>query len=143
MPIYDLRCAGGHRFEVTQSFAAPLPACPGCGAATAKLPTSFGIGGGASRSALPPPPERMPQTWRGTHRGDREYVASLRRTAEARQRLEERHPELAGDRRPVLAHEGRYEQAPLRAGDPGSPPTPTPVQSPAPAPSAGVPDSSR
>jgi hypothetical protein len=42
----------------------------------------------------------------------------LRRTAERRRALEDRHPELAGDRRPVLAHEGRFESAPLRAGDP-------------------------
>jgi hypothetical protein len=38
--------------------------------------------------------------------------------ADARRDLEARHPELAGDRRPVLAHEGRFEHAPLRAGDP-------------------------
>jgi hypothetical protein len=60
----------------------------------------------------------MPQTWRGTYEGNREYLTALRRTAEQRQVLEERHPELAGDRRPVLAHEGRFEVAPLRAGDP-------------------------
>ena len=50
--------------------------------------------------------------------GDRDYVTHLRRTAEERTRLEERHPELAGDRRPIVAHEGRFEHAPLRAGDP-------------------------
>jgi hypothetical protein len=73
---------------------------------------------------VPPPPERMPQTWKGTYRGDRDYVTHLRRVADARRDLEARHPELAGDRRPVLAHEGRFEQAPLRAGDP-VPPAPT------------------
>jgi hypothetical protein len=67
---------------------------------------------------VPPPPERMPQTWKGTYRGDRDYVTHLRRVADARRDLEARHPELAGDRRPVLAHEGRFEHAPLRAGDP-------------------------
>ena len=41
----------------------------------------------------------------------------LRRTAEARRTLEERHPEIAGDRRPVIAHEGAYETTPLRKGD--------------------------
>ncbi|GII53743.1 hypothetical protein Pth03_21320 [Planotetraspora thailandica] len=118
MAIYDLRCESGHRFEVVQSFTAPLPRCPECGAVTRKVPSTFGIGGGAAaRAALPPPAEMMPQTWRGTYGGDREYVAALRRTAEARRSLEERHPELAGDRRPVLAHEGRYERSPLRAGD--------------------------
>ncbi|HSP37083.1 MAG TPA: zinc ribbon domain-containing protein [Frankiaceae bacterium] len=119
MPIYDLRCPDGHRFESVQSFADPLPVCPSCGAATAKLPADFGIAGAAGATRrLPPPAERMPQTWRGTYNGDREYVTSLRRTAEARSRLEEKHPELAGDRRPIIAHEGRFESAPLRAGDP-------------------------
>jgi hypothetical protein len=42
----------------------------------------------------------------------------MRRTWEQRQKLEERHPEIAGDQRPILAHEGRYEKAPLRLGDP-------------------------
>lgn len=68
----------------------------------------------------------MPQTWRGTYNGNREYVASLRRTVEARQKLEERHPELAGDKRPIVAHEGRFEGAPLRAGDPLPPMHPHP-----------------
>jgi putative FmdB family regulatory protein len=117
MAIYDLRCSSGHRFEVIQPFSADLPPCPSCGAVTAKLPARFGIGG-AGLASLPPPAERMPQTWRGTYNGDREYVTSLQRTAEARQRLEDKHPELAGDRRPIVAHEGRYEQAPLRWGDP-------------------------
>jgi putative FmdB family regulatory protein len=52
-----------------------------------------GFGVGGTASVAPPP-ERMPQTWK-----------------------------LAGDRRPVLAHEGRFEHAPLRAGDP-LPPAP-------------------
>lgn len=114
MAIYELACESGHRFEVIQSFTAPLPGCPECGATTRKIPSSFAIGGTAS---VPPPPERMPQTWKGTYRGDRDYVTTLRRTAESRRKLEEKHPELAGDRRPIVAHEGRYEGAPLRAGD--------------------------
>lgn len=114
MPIYDLRCGLGHTFEVIQSFTAPLPPCPGCGTATTKIPSPFGIAG---RAALPPPAEAMPQTWRGTYDGNREYIMSLRRAAEQRRDLEDRHPELAGDRRPILAHEGRFEAAPLRAGD--------------------------
>jgi hypothetical protein len=118
VPIYELICQGGHRSETLQASTAPLPACPACGAATHKVPSRFGVGGTA---AVPPPPERMPQTWKGTYRGDRDYVTHLRRMADVRRDLEARHPELAGERRPVLAHEGRFEQAPLRAGDP--PPT--------------------
>jgi putative FmdB family regulatory protein len=115
VPIYELTCEAGHRSETLQASTAPLPACPACGGATRKLPSGFGMAG---RAAVPPPPERMPQTWKGTYRGDREYVTRLRRMADARRDLEARNPELAGDRRPVLAHEGRFEGAPLRAGDP-------------------------
>jgi len=118
VPIYELRCDEGHRFEVLQSFDAALPSCR-CGAAAVKVPARFGVAGTA---AVPPPPERMPQTWRGTYNGDREYLTSLRRTAETRRSLEDRHPELAGDRRPIVAHEGPYEGAPLRAGDTAHPP---------------------
>ena len=118
MPIYELSCETGHRSETLQASTAPLPACPVCGAATRKLPSGFGVGGTAS---VPPPPERMPQTWKGTHRGDRDYVTHLRRVADARRDLESRNPELAGDHRPVLAHEGRFEGSPLRAGDPAPP----------------------
>ncbi len=119
MPIYQLRCAQGHPdFEVIQSLQAPLPPCPQCGGRVRKVPARFGIGGSAAAS-LPPPAEAMPQTWRGTYEGNREYVTELRRTAEQRRALEDRHPELAGDRRPVLAHEGRYAAAPLRADPPG------------------------
>ena len=117
MPIYQLRCLQGHPdFEVIQSLRAPLPPCPECGQPVRKVPARFGIGGTAAAS-LPPPPGAMPQTWRGTYEGNREYVTGLRRTADQRRALEDRHPELAGDRRPVLAHEGRYAAAPLR-GDP-------------------------
>jgi putative FmdB family regulatory protein len=124
VPIYELTCEGGHRFETLQASTAPLPACPACGGATRKVPSGFGVGGTA---AVPPPPERMPQTWKGTYRGDREYVTHLRHIADARRDLEARYPELAGDRRPVLAHEGRYELAPLQAGD--SPPPAPPGRS--------------
>lgn len=126
MPTYVLACAADHVFEVRQSWSAPLPPCA-CGAATRKLPVPFATTGRGAAS-LPPPPERMPQTWRGTYEGNREYLTHLRRVAERRTAIEERHPELAGDRRPILAHEGRYEGAPLRAGDPlPGPATPSPA----------------
>jgi putative FmdB family regulatory protein len=118
VPIYELACDAGHRSETLQASTDPLPACPACGAATRKLPSGFGVGGTAS---MPPPAERMPQTWKGTHRGDRDYVTHLRRVTDARRDLEARNPELAGDHRPVLAHEGRFEGSPLRAGNPAPP----------------------
>jgi putative FmdB family regulatory protein len=78
VPIYELACEDGHRPESLQASADPLPACPVCGSATRKRPSGFGVGGTAS---VPPPPGRMPQTWKDTHRGDRDYVAHLRRFA--------------------------------------------------------------
>lgn len=136
MPIYQLRCLNGHRFEVLQSLHAALPACEYCGGETVKVPSVFAFTGRATRS-LPPPPEAMPQTWRGTYEGNREYVTELRRTAERRKDLEERHPELAGDQRPILAHEGRFATAPLRAGDP-VPQTAGPGRSDGPAPTGSA-----
>lgn len=118
MAIYDLRCSQGHTFEVIQAFTDPLPDCPSCGEPTVKIPARFAIG---KTARIPLPPDAMPQTWRGTYNADREYVTQLRRVADARAKLEERHPELRGDRRPVLAHEGPYQASPLRKGDPAPP----------------------
>lgn len=115
MPIYDYRCGCGRRFEVIQPVAAAAPPCPDCGGDSAKVPSAPALGGQASAGRSG---EFMPQTWRGTHDGSREHVTELRREWAQRERLEAKHPELAGDTRPVLAHEGRYHAAPLRAGDP-------------------------
>jgi putative FmdB family regulatory protein len=115
MPIYELGCESGHRVEVLLAMDEEIPACEECGSEMTRLPSRFAVGG---RANPPPRPEAMPQTWKGTYEGNREYVTSLRKTVEKRQEIEERYPELAGDRRPILAHEGRYEAAPLRAGDP-------------------------
>ena len=115
MPLYDYRCPDGHLFEQVAPIAArDRQDCPVCGQASGKIPSRITLGGHASPGLSM---EQMPQTWRGTYEGNREYVTQLRRTAEQRRAVEERHPELAGDRRPVLAHEGRYAAAPLRAGD--------------------------
>jgi len=110
--------------------------CPVCGLASGKLPSRVSLGGQASPGAGM---DQMPQTWRGTYEGNPEYVGQLRRQWEARQKIEDKYEELRGDRRPVLAHEGRYHGAPLRAGDPvpGSA-SPEPVTGPpAPAPAHG------
>ena len=39
-------------------------------------------------------------------------------TPEVLRDLAQKYPELRGDQRPVLAHEGQYHDHPLRAGDP-------------------------
>jgi putative FmdB family regulatory protein len=115
MPIYVYRCGCGLRFEQLASFGAAAPACPECGGDTSKIPSGFSLGGQASSGLAK---EQMPQTWRGTYNGSKEYVAGLRRQWDRRQQLEAKHPELAGDQRPIIAHEGRYHDVPLRAGDP-------------------------
>jgi putative FmdB family regulatory protein len=117
MPIYVYKCECGVRFEHLGSFDAPAPDCPSCGGPTRKVPAGFSLGGQADAG---PSRDRRPQTWRGTHDGNREYVSGLQRSWERRQRLEAKYPEIAGDQRPILAHEGRYHDVPLRAGDPGT-----------------------
>jgi hypothetical protein len=54
-----------------------------------------------------------PQSWEGVHRGNREYVTKWRRTLEARQEFEARHPEHTEHRDAVAAHEGVFERKPL------------------------------
>jgi hypothetical protein len=120
VPIYVYACADaagpcGLRFERLAVFDEAAPGCPSCGGGTRKVPTAAGLGGRADPGLAR---DRMPQTWRGVHEGNREYVTAMQRRWERRQDLEERHPELAGDQRPILAHEGRYSTAPLRLGDP-------------------------
>lgn len=115
MPIYVYRCDCGQRFERLVGLDAPTPACPACGGTPQKIPAGPSLLGQAGAGLAK---EQMPQTWRGTYHGDREYVTGLRRQWEQRQRLEAKHPELAGDQRPIVAHEGRFHGAPLRAGDP-------------------------
>ncbi|WP_166133188.1 FmdB family zinc ribbon protein [Nocardioides ochotonae] len=123
MPTYDYRCPDGHHFERLVPIAdRDAQSCPACGAACARIPGAAAIGGVASAGLSR---EQMPQTWKGTGGADREYVRHLRHQWDGRQRLEEKYPELAGDRRAVLAHEGRYHDTPLRVGDtPPSAPTP-------------------
>ena len=116
MPLYDYRCPQGHSFEQMATIAGrEQQPCPACGQAAAKIPSRVSLGGQASPGLGL---EQMPQTWRGTYEGHPEYVGQLRRQWETRRRLEDKYEELRSDRRPVLAHEGRYHGAPLRAGDP-------------------------
>lgn len=115
MPIYVFKCGCGVRFEQITPLGAPAPGCPACGGESRKIPAGASLGGQAATGLSR---DRMPQTWRGTRNGDREYVTHLQRQWDRRQRLEAKHPEIADDQRPILAHEGRYHDAPLRAGDP-------------------------
>lgn len=115
MPLYDYQCPQGHRFEqmATIESGASQP-CPACGEVSVKVPSGFAIGGRADPGLAM---DRMPQTWRGTYHGNREYIGQLQRQWERRQKLEDKHEELRGDRRPIIAHEGRFHDNPLRAGD--------------------------
>ena len=115
MPIYEYGCDCGRTVEVLAGLGAPAPVCPACGAETRKLVAGFAVGGRADAGLSQ---SRMPQTWKGTYDGNPEYVTGLQRQWEQRRRLEERYPELAGDSRPIVAHEGHYSAVPLRAGDP-------------------------
>jgi putative FmdB family regulatory protein len=115
MPIYVYRCECGERFERLVGIGAPAPGCPACGGTPQKIPAGPSLLGQAGAGLAK---EQMPQTWRGTYNGDREYVTKLRQQWDHRQRIEAKHPELAGDQRPIIAHEGRFHGAPLRAGDP-------------------------
>lgn len=114
MIAYDLRCKQGHRFEaVLASMFSDNPDCE-CGEETARIPSRVNATGIAS-----PGPSRddMPTTWRGTNNGDKELLRHWHKKMTQREKLEEKYPELAGDRRPVLAHEGAFANAPVRAGD--------------------------
>ncbi len=125
MPIYVFRCGCGARFEHLASMTdITTPECPVCGGETRKVPSGFTLGGQASAGLSK---DEMPQTWRGVYNGSAEYIDRMRRTWEQRQKLEAKYPEIADDQRPILAHEGRYHDAPLRAGDiplRGTPPMP-------------------
>lgn len=115
MILYDFHCPRGHRFEAgVATTAAPGPACPECGEPTERLPSRVHVGGVADAGVGR---ERMPRSWRAVDGGHPDAIAHWRSRIEHREKIEERHPELAGDRRPVLAHEGIFARRPLRAGD--------------------------
>lgn len=125
MPIYEYACGRGHRFEKLARLAdaddgAPGVACPACGdAASRRFSPRVAVLG---RAVPPPGPETAPRSWQETNGGDREVIGHWQATLEQRRKIEEKYPELAGDTRPVLAHEGRYATAPLRADPPAGGP---------------------
>ena len=116
MRIYDYVCDDGHRFEaLVPSADSSAPECRFCGGPTRRRPAGPGIGGKADPG---PSREDAPRSWESTNRGDPETLRYWHRQLSRREDLERKYPELAGDQRPVLAHEGRFAAAPLRAGDP-------------------------
>jgi putative FmdB family regulatory protein len=117
VPIYEYRCYCGTTAEVLAAIGTPAPACQACGAETQKTVSRFALNGRADAGLSQ---SQMPQTWKGTYDGNPEYTTILQRQWERRRRLEDRYPELAGDRRPIVAHEGHYSAVPLRAGEPGA-----------------------
>jgi putative FmdB family regulatory protein len=114
MPVYEYACECGCRFETLAAMDAPAPDCPSCGGVPRRRPPSRVAMLG--RAVLPPGRDRAPRSWEQTNGGDRETILHWQHTLEQRQKIEDRHPELAGDSRPVLAHEGRYAAEPLRDG---------------------------
>ncbi|XBH21224.1 zinc ribbon domain-containing protein [Jonesiaceae bacterium BS-20] len=115
MILYDFVCQTGHIFEAgVASMVSPNPPCPVCHATSSRRPSRVNFGGQAGTGISR---ENMPKSWRATRGGDKETVAHWHKVATEREKLEEKHPELAGDRRPVLAHEGIFAKKPLRAGD--------------------------
>lgn len=114
MIVYDVKCSSGHRFEaLLKSMDSPNPDCP-CGEPTQRLITRVNRGNAASAGRSR---DEMPTTWRGIGNGNPDLVRGWHKEMTAREKLEEKYPELAGDRRPVLAHEGRFADRPVRAGD--------------------------
>lgn len=114
MIIYDYGCRDGHLFEAgVASMTAPDPACPVCGGDTRRRPSRVHTTGASAGVAR----EQMPRSWRAVGNGDAQTIRHWHQVAAAREKLEEKHPELAGDRRPVLAHEGLFAKRPLRAGE--------------------------
>ena len=115
MILYDFKCTSDHRFEAgVASMSSPAPDCPDCGEASRRVLTTVRTSGFASTGHSR---EDMPKSWKGMAGGNADAVDYWRRSMEKREKLEERYPELGGDRRPILAHEGIFQGRPLRAGD--------------------------
>jgi hypothetical protein len=115
MILYDFACETGHRFEAgIATMSTENPCCPSCGRASRRRPSRVQLG---NRASAGPSREQMPHSWTATGHGDPETIKHWHDLATKREKLEESYPELAGDRRPVLAHEGIFSDNPLRAGD--------------------------
>lgn len=112
---YTYLCAQRHRFSADlPSMFADDPVCPSCGEQGNRVPANPRLSGHASAG---PSREHMPKSWKAIRGGHPDVVSGWRGVMEKREKLEEKYPELAGDRRPVLAHEGIFRDKPLRVGD--------------------------
>lgn len=115
MILYDFRCDYGHDFEAgLTSMFSDDPACPACSSPAKRRPPRVGLSG---RVDPGPSKEDRPRSWQQVNGGDPDTVRAWQRSIEKREKLEEQYTELAGDNRPVLAHEGIFARQPLRAGD--------------------------
>jgi len=112
--LYDFKCQQGHRFEaLLASSSDDGPQCE-CGSEARRMPSAIRLSGRASAGTSR---EQMPRSWQGINKGDPETVKHWHTQMAQREKLEEKYPELGGDRRPVLAHEGIFASNPLRLGD--------------------------
>lgn len=112
---YSYLCQQRHRFGAQlDSMFDPDPACPTCGSLARRMPANPRLSGSADAG---PSREQMPKSWQAVRGAHPDVVTGWRGVIEKREKLEEKYPELAGDRRPVLAHEGIFRNRPLRAGD--------------------------
>jgi hypothetical protein len=115
MILIDFECPAKHRFEAgIESMFSDNPPCPECSGPTWRRPAAIRLGKSADAG---PSREQMPHSWNGIDRGRADSVRYWREKMEKREKLEEKYPELGGDRRPVLAHEGIFAGRPLRVGD--------------------------
>ena len=127
MPIYVFRCGCGVRFEHLAAMAdTATPACPVLrrGDPQGARP-GFSLGGQADAGLAKD--ADAADLARHLQRQPRVRRPDCAAPGTQRQKLEAKYPEIAGDQRPILAHEGRYHDAPLRAGDiplGGTPPMP-------------------
>lgn len=110
MPLYEYCCACGEQVEVLARSSDEPPPCPSCTLTMHRRISTFSVGG---RAGAGPSMADAPRTWEQTNHGDRETITHWRHTLDRRAELEERHPELEQERNPVLAHEGKYADAPL------------------------------
>lgn len=115
MILYNFLCSNGHVFEAgLVSMHSDNPPCSTCGTRTRRKPPALPLHGRADPG---PSQGQRPRSWEQVNHGDRETVHQWQKAIEKREKLEEKYPELAGDYRPVIAHEGIFAGRPLRAGD--------------------------